>query len=107
LASGSASLDRVAAGTAIDAAGLAPDLDAENSWTARVHEVDELELLEVQLCNVAAPFVLVSRLRSALAASSARRTYVVNVSAMEGSSAAATRAPGTRTPTWPRPRSTC
>jgi NAD(P)-dependent dehydrogenase (short-subunit alcohol dehydrogenase family) len=84
LASGSASLDRVAAGTAIDAAGLAPDLDAQNSWTARVHEVDELELLEVQLCNVAAPFVLVSRLRSALAASSARRTYVVNVSAMEG-----------------------
>ncbi len=84
LTSGSASLARVAAGTAIDAAGLAPDLDARNSWTARVHEVDELELLEVQLCNVTAPFVLVSRLRSALAASAARRTYVVNVSAMEG-----------------------
>ena len=84
LTSGSASLARVAAGTAIDAAGLAPDLDAENSWTARVHEVDELELLEVQLCNVTAPFVLVSRLRTALAASSARRSYVVNVSAMEG-----------------------
>ena len=84
LTSGSASLARVAAGTAIDAAGLAPDLDAENSWTARVHEVDELELLEVQLCNVTAPFVLVSRLRSALAASAARRSYVVNVSAMEG-----------------------
>ena len=84
LTSGSASLARVAAGTAIDAAGLAPDLDAQNSWTARVHEVDELELLEVQLCNVTAPFVLVSRLRSALAASAARRSYVVNVSAMEG-----------------------
>ena len=84
LTSGSASLARVAAGTAIDAAGLAPDLDAQNSWTARVHEVDELELLEVQLCNVTAPFVLVSRLRSALAASEARRSYVVNVSAMEG-----------------------
>ncbi len=84
LTSGSASLARVAAGTAIDAAGLAPDLDAENSWTARVHEVDELELLEVQLCNVTAPFVLVSRLRSALSASAARRSYVVNVSAMEG-----------------------
>ncbi len=84
LTSGSASMARIAAGTAIDAAGLAPDLDAANSWTARVHEVDELELLEVQLCNVTAPFVLVSRLRPALAASAARRTYVVNVSAMEG-----------------------
>ncbi len=38
----------------------------------------------MQLCNVTAPFVLVSRLRPSLAASSARRTYVVNVSAMEG-----------------------
>ncbi len=84
LTSGSASLQRVAANTAIDAAGLAPDLDAENSWTRRVHEIDELELLEVQLCNMIAPFVLVSRLRASLAASPARRTYVVNVSAMEG-----------------------
>jgi NAD(P)-dependent dehydrogenase (short-subunit alcohol dehydrogenase family) len=84
LTSGSASIDRVALGTAIDAGGLVPDLDAVNSWTRRVHEVDALEVLEVQLCNVTAPFVLVSRLRPSLAASSARRTYVVNVSAMEG-----------------------
>jgi len=84
LTTGSASLDRVAAGTAIDAGGLVPDLDAVNSWTRRVNEVDPLELLEVQLCNVTAPFVLVSRLRPSLAASAARRTYVVNVSAMEG-----------------------
>jgi NAD(P)-dependent dehydrogenase (short-subunit alcohol dehydrogenase family) len=84
LTSGSASLERVAAGTAIDAGGLVPDLDAVNSWTRRVDEVDPLELLEVQLCNVTAPFVLVSRLRRAMAASAARRTYVVNVSAMEG-----------------------
>ncbi|MDQ2797869.1 MAG: SDR family NAD(P)-dependent oxidoreductase [Actinomycetota bacterium] len=72
------------AGTAIDAGGLVPELDAVNSWTQRVNEVDALELLEVQLCNVTAPFVLISRLRSAMAASPARRTYVVNVSAMEG-----------------------
>ena len=84
LTTGSASLDRVQAGTAIDAGGLVPDLDAVNSWTRRVDEVDPLELLEVQLCNVTAPFVLVSRLRPSLAASPARRTYVVNVSAMEG-----------------------
>jgi NAD(P)-dependent dehydrogenase (short-subunit alcohol dehydrogenase family) len=94
LTSGSASLDRVAAGTAIDAGGLVPDLDAVNSWTQRVDEVDALELLEVQLCNVTAPFVLVSRLRPALAASPARRTYVVNVSAMEGQFRPGLQGPG-------------
>jgi NAD(P)-dependent dehydrogenase (short-subunit alcohol dehydrogenase family) len=84
LTSGSASLERVAEQTAIDAGGLVPDLNAVNSWTRRVHEVDPVELLEVQLCNVIAPFVLVSRLRASMAAATARRKYVVNVSAMEG-----------------------
>ncbi|GFG72186.1 SDR family oxidoreductase [Mycolicibacter senuensis] len=80
----SASPARIAAGVAIDAGGLLPDTAAINSWTQRVHEVDALELLEVQLCNQTAPFILVSRLRPAMAASRARRKYVVNVSAMEG-----------------------
>ncbi|NUP32016.1 MAG: SDR family oxidoreductase [Streptomycetaceae bacterium] len=84
LTSGSATLARIEAGTAIDAGGLIPDLDASNSWIQRVHEVDPLELLEVQLCNVTAPFLLVSRLRPAMKAAPARRKYVVNVSAMEG-----------------------
>ena len=47
-------------------------------------QVDPVELLEVQLCNQTAPFILVGRLRAALAASPARRTYIVNVSAIEG-----------------------
>jgi NAD(P)-dependent dehydrogenase (short-subunit alcohol dehydrogenase family) len=84
LTAGSATPDRIAAATAIDAGGLVPDLTATNSWSARVHEVDPVELLEVQLCNVSAPFILVSRLRPALAAAPAHRKYVVNVSAMEG-----------------------
>lgn len=84
LTTGSASPERIAAATAIDAGGLVPDLAADNSWSARVHEVDALELLEVQLCNVTAPFVLVSRLRTAMTASPFPRRYVVNVSAMEG-----------------------
>ena len=84
LTSGSASLARVEQGIAIDAGGLVPDLDPANSWSRRVHEIDPVELLEVQLCNSVAPFILVSRLRPALAASPHRRTYVVNVSAMEG-----------------------
>ncbi len=61
-----------------------PDLDPVNSWSRHVEEVDPVELLEVQLCNQTAPFILVARLRAALAASPARRTYVVNVSAIEG-----------------------
>jgi len=69
---------------AIDAGGLVPDTTPTNSWSDRVHEVDALELLEVQLCNVTAPFVLVSRLREAMTRSSFPRRYVVNVSAMEG-----------------------
>jgi NAD(P)-dependent dehydrogenase (short-subunit alcohol dehydrogenase family) len=84
MAAGSSSLERLAAGTAIDAGGLIPDLDSVNSWTQRVGDVDPLEMLEVQLANTTAPFLLVSKLRTSLAASPARRTYVVNVSAMEG-----------------------
>ena len=94
LTSGSASPERIAAATAIDAGGLVPDLDPVNSWVQRVHEVDPLELLEVQLCNVTAPFVLVSRLRPAMAAATARRKYVVNVSAMEGQFARGYKGPG-------------
>lgn len=84
MAAGSSSLERLAAGTAIDAGGLVPDLDHINSWTQRVDEVDPLEMLEVQLANTTAPFLLISKLRASLAASPARRTYIVNVSAMEG-----------------------
>jgi NAD(P)-dependent dehydrogenase (short-subunit alcohol dehydrogenase family) len=90
----SASPERIAAGTAIDAGGLLPDTASINSWTQRVHEVDAMELLEVQLCNQTAPFILVSRLRPALASSSARRKYVVNVSAMEGQFSRAYKGPG-------------
>ncbi|MFC5799877.1 SDR family NAD(P)-dependent oxidoreductase [Streptomyces formicae] len=84
LVSGSASLARIEAGTAIDAGGLVPDLHDTNSWIQTVSEVDPVELLEVQLCNSTAPFILISRLRPAMAASPAQRKYVVNVSAMEG-----------------------
>ncbi len=84
MTAGSSSLERLAAGTAIDAGGLLPDLDHVNSWTQHVQEVDPLEMLEVQLANTTAPFILISKLRPAMAASPARRKYVVNVSAMEG-----------------------
>jgi NAD(P)-dependent dehydrogenase (short-subunit alcohol dehydrogenase family) len=79
---------------AVDAGGLSPDEVDHNSWTQRVHEIDPAEMLEVQLCNTTAPFILISRLRASLAASAARRTYIVNVSAMEGSFGRGYKGPG-------------
>jgi NAD(P)-dependent dehydrogenase (short-subunit alcohol dehydrogenase family) len=94
LRAGSATPARVEAGTAIDAGGLVPDLHEVNSWTQPVQEVDPLELLEVQLCNATAPFILISRLRASMANSTARRKYVVNVSAMEGQFSRNYKGPG-------------
>jgi NAD(P)-dependent dehydrogenase (short-subunit alcohol dehydrogenase family) len=98
LKAGHASLDAHLAGTAVDAGGLLPDLQDTNSWTQTVDEVDPLELLEVQLCNAIAPFLLVSRLRPAMAAAAAAapsgRAHVVNVSAMEGQFSRRYKGPG-------------
>ncbi|MDX5455073.1 MAG: SDR family NAD(P)-dependent oxidoreductase, partial [Rhodococcus sp. (in: high G+C Gram-positive bacteria)] len=58
LVAGSATADRIAAGVAVDAGGLLPDLVHTNSWVQTVGEVEPLELLEVQLCNSVAPFIL-------------------------------------------------
>ena len=84
MTAGSASLAKHRDGTAIDAGGLVPDLHDVNSWTQAVGAVEPLEMLEVQLANSVAPYILVDRLRPSMAASSFARTYVVNVSAMEG-----------------------
>lgn len=87
LKAGNASLEAHLAGTAVDAGGLIPDIQDNNSWTQVLDEVDPLELLEVQFCNSIAPFLINSRLRPAMRAAvdaGARRAYIVNVSAMEG-----------------------
>jgi len=67
-----------------DATGALIVPGAGNSWTARIGEVDPVELLEVQLVNVVAPFLLVDRLRPALTAPGPGRAYVVNVTGREG-----------------------
>jgi len=98
LTAGSASPARIADRTAIDAAGLVPDLHHTNSWVQTVEEVDPVELLEVQLCNSTAPFILISRLRQVMAqaarAAASGRSYVVNVSAMEGQFSRGYKGPG-------------
>ncbi|MFL6111426.1 MAG: SDR family NAD(P)-dependent oxidoreductase [Catenulispora sp.] len=94
LTAGSAAPDRIAAGTAIDAGGLVPDLVDTNSWVQGVEDVDPIELLEVQLCNSTAPFILISRLRGAMKAAPGRRKHIVNVSAMEGVFSRGYKGPG-------------
>ncbi|MFW6776122.1 SDR family NAD(P)-dependent oxidoreductase [Nocardioides sp. CPCC 205120] len=97
LKAGNASLEAHLAGTAVDAGGLLPDVQTNNSWTQVVDEVDPLELLEVQFCNSVAPFLLISRLRPAMREAvrrGARRAYVVNVSAMEGQFSRRYKGPG-------------
>ncbi|MEV6630807.1 SDR family NAD(P)-dependent oxidoreductase [Actinoplanes sp. NPDC051470] len=67
-----------------DATGALAVGGAHNSWSARLGEIDPVELLEVQLVNVVAPFLLVDRLRPVLTAPGTTRRYVVNVTGREG-----------------------
>jgi len=60
------------------------DLRETNSWRLRLHEVATPELLEVQLVNAIAPYVLNARLKPLMLKSGARDLHIVNVSAMEG-----------------------
>ncbi len=55
-----------------------------NSWRMTLSEVPTAELLEVQLVNAIAPFVMNARLKPLLARAGTRDAHVVNVSAMEG-----------------------
>jgi NAD(P)-dependent dehydrogenase (short-subunit alcohol dehydrogenase family) len=60
------------------------DMRDFNTWRMTLADVPTAELLEVQLVNAIAPFVINARLRPLLAAVPTRDTHVVNVSAMEG-----------------------
>ncbi len=55
-----------------------------NSWRLRLHEVETPELLEVQLVNAIAPYILNARLKPLMLRTPGRHKHVVNVSAMEG-----------------------
>ena len=60
------------------------DLRDMNSWRLRMHEVPTVELLEVQLVNAVAPFVLNARLKELMLRTPQRDKHIVNVSAVEG-----------------------
>ena len=60
------------------------DLRKTNSWRLRLGEIDTPEMVEVQLVNAIAPFVLCNRLVSLMRKDYTGKKHIVNVSAMEG-----------------------
>ena len=67
-----------------DGDGQQLDLRDTNSWRMDLHEVSTIELIEVQLVNAIAPFVLNARLKPLMLAVPTRDKHIVHVSAMEG-----------------------
>ncbi len=60
------------------------DLRKTNSWRLKLGQIETLEMVEVQLVNSIAPFVLCNRLTSLMRKDYTGKKHVVNVSAMEG-----------------------
>ena len=60
------------------------DLRGRNSWRLTLAEVSSVELLETQLVNAVAPFVLNARLKPLMLRTPDRDKHIVNVSAVEG-----------------------
>jgi NAD(P)-dependent dehydrogenase (short-subunit alcohol dehydrogenase family) len=60
------------------------DLRERNSWRYLLDEVSTVELLETQLVNAVAPFVLNARLKPLMLRTPERDKHIVNVSAVEG-----------------------
>ncbi len=69
------------------------DLRSANSWSLRLEEVSPAEMLETQLVNVTAPFMLNSQLKAMLMQSPFTRKFIINVSAMEGQFNRASKTP--------------
>ena len=60
------------------------DLRERNSWRMMMAEVPAVELLEVQLVNAIAPFIINARLKPLMLRVPTRDKHIVNVSAVEG-----------------------
>ena len=55
-----------------------------NSWVAKSDEISAAELLEVQLINVTAPFILTGQLKAHMTKSQHKNKFIINVSSVEG-----------------------
>ena len=60
------------------------DLRKTNSWRLKLGEISTTEMLEVQLVNAVAPFVLNNRLVNLMKKEDTGTKHIINVSAMEG-----------------------
>lgn len=60
------------------------DLRSTNSWRLKLGEIETPEMLEVQLVNAVAPFVLCNKLAGLMKKDYTGIKHIVNVSAMEG-----------------------
>lgn len=60
------------------------DLRKTNSWRLKLGEIETPEMIEVQLVNAIAPFVLCNRLSNLMRQENTGEKHIINVSAMEG-----------------------
>lgn len=60
------------------------DLRKTNSWRLKLGEIETTEMIEVQLVNSVAPFVLCNRLSEFMKKENTGMKHIINVSAMEG-----------------------
>lgn len=60
------------------------DLRKTNSWRLRLGEIETTEMVEVQLVNSVAPFVLCNKLSELMKKNPTGKKHIINVSAMEG-----------------------
>ncbi len=71
-------------GGRVDADLQQVDLRRTNSWRLRMGEISTTEMLEVQLVNSVAPFILCNRLVPLMRRDHTGQKHIVNVTAMEG-----------------------
>ncbi len=60
------------------------DLRKTNSWRLKLGEIETPEMVEVQLVNAVAPFVLCNKLSHLMRKKNTGKKHIINVSAMEG-----------------------
>ncbi|NTV29883.1 MAG: SDR family oxidoreductase, partial [Candidatus Omnitrophica bacterium] len=78
------SVEKVFPAGKLDADLQQVDLRAMNSWRLRLGDIQTSEMIELQLVNAIAPFVLCNHLSGMMKRDNTGRKHIVNVSAMEG-----------------------
>ncbi len=78
------SVEKVFPGGKLDADLQQVDLRSVNSWRLKLGEIPTSEMIELQLVNSIAPFVLCNHLTWMMKRQNTGKKHVVNVSAMEG-----------------------